>query len=302
MSHYNQPFLRRKFTEIILWPIQGVVVFIIVGMIRLLPVSFASFLCGKLANAIGPLTTHHQRAKTHLNLAMPELTASQTDDILQKMWNHLGRLAGEYPHLHRMGSARFMTIHGLENLAQVEDGGFLVGAHLGNWEMHVMVTAHLGRPFSIIYRKLNNPFTNWVLDTRHKRGNPDSFSKGNDAARGMLKSLAKKHLVHIIADQKYREGIKAPFLGLAADTPTGHIKIALKRKTPIIYMRAIRRQGCHYDIYIDPPIYIHTNETITDELIAHHAAQMNDRLSSFIKEAPEQWLWPHRRWDKDILK
>ena len=302
MSHYNQPLFRRKFTEFFLWPVQGILVFIIVGFIRLLPVSLTSFLCGKLANAIGPYTTHHQRAKTHLTLALPDITTAEQEQILHKMWNHLGRLAGEYPHVHHMGSERYMTFHGLEHLKNASDGGFLVGAHLGNWELNLMVTALLGRPYSIIYRKLNNPFTNWVLDTRHKRGNPDSFAKGKDAARGMLKSLDKKHLIHIIADQKYREGIKAPFLGLAADTPTGHIKIALKRKTPIIYMRAIRRQGCHYDIYIDPPVYIHTKEKITDELVAYHAVQMNDKLSQFIKESPEQWLWPHRRWGKDILK
>ena len=53
---------------------------------------------------------------------------------------------------------------------------------------------------------------------------------------------------------------------------------------------------------IDPPLYIHTKEKITDELVAHHALQMNDKLSSFIKETPEQWLWSHRRWGKDILK
>ena len=43
MSHYNQPLFRRKFTEFFLWPVQGILAFIIVGFIRLLPVSLTSF-------------------------------------------------------------------------------------------------------------------------------------------------------------------------------------------------------------------------------------------------------------------
>jgi KDO2-lipid IV(A) lauroyltransferase len=30
--------------------------------------------------------------------------------------------------------------------------------------------------------------------------------------------------------------------------------------------------------------------------------QINNHLSSWIKENPEQWLWIHRRWSKSLYK
>ncbi len=300
MSHYRQPFLKRKFTEFILWPLQGLLVLIVVGLIRLLPVAFTSALCGAIISKIGPLTTHHKRARKHLRHALGDLDDDAHEKILSDMWQHFGRLAGEYPHIHRMGSAKYLTFHGLHHLEDCNEGGFVIGAHLGNWELHLMVPAMLKRHYGAIYRPLNNPFSNWVLDMRSKRGSGDLYAKGQDAARGMLKTIKNNGMVYLFTDQKYREGVMAPFLGHEAATPIGHIKIALKRKTPIFYMRIIRRQGCHYDVHISPPTYIYKDGTVSDELIAQHAREMNDTLSEMIRQTPHQWLWPHRRWGKDL--
>ena len=34
------------------------------------------------------------------------------------MWAHIGRLAGEFPHIHKMGNESFLTIHGREHIEQ----------------------------------------------------------------------------------------------------------------------------------------------------------------------------------------
>ena len=300
MSHYNQPLLKRKLIEFLLWPLQGILVFILVGLMRLLPVEVTSYSLGKLVSFIGPFTTHHKRAKRHLRYALPDLSAQTHDEILAEMWHHFGRLAGEYPHIHKMNSDKYLTFHGLENLMSAKEGGFIIGAHLGNWELHLMASAIADKSYGAIYRPLNNPVSNWVLDMRAKRGRGEFYAKGQDAARGMLKTIKAGGMVYLFTDQKYREGITANFLGHPAATPIGHIKIALKHNTPIYYMRVIRREGCHYDAYISEPHYIYQDGKVTDALIAHHAQEMNDMLADMIKQTPHQWLWPHRRWGKDI--
>ena len=300
MSHYNTPIVLRKCIEYIVWPLQGLIVLVLVTIIRLLPVRLTSALFGHILSVLGPKLPHHKRALRHLRYAMPELSDDEQNAILAKMWSHFGRLVGEYPHIHKMGTDTFLTFHGLEHLQNATKGGFVIGGHLGNWELSTMVAAMMGRHYGVIYRPLNNPYANWALDMRRKRGKVDLYAKGQDAARGMLKTLKQNGLVFLYTDQKYREGMMAPFLGHDAPTPIGHIKIALKQKLPVFYMRVIRTSGCHYDVYIEPPIYLYEDGKADEATIAAHAAHMNDKLSQFIRENPEQWLWPHRRWGKNL--
>ena len=300
MSHYNRPLLYRKFIEFVIWPIEAVFAAILVGLMRCLPITFSSDLFGWLAAKIGPKTKYHKRSLAHIRYAMPHLTPAEQEAEIHKMWNHLGRVAGEFVHLHKMGNDRYLTFHGLEHLEAATDGGLILSGHIGNWELSVMTSKMLGHHYGLIYRPLNNPLANWVLDMRHLRGNPDCYAKGQDAARGMLTTLRKKGFIYLFVDQKYRQGLMSPFLGKPAMTPIGHIKLAMKQDVPLFFMRVIRREGPHYDVYIEPPFRLYHNGPITDEAIAEAALMINDKLSSWITETPSQWLWPHRRWGKDI--
>ena len=116
---------------------------LIVGLIRLFPVRMTSAFFGKLIALIGPLTPHHKRARTHLRYTFDYLTDTQEAEILSDMWAHFGRLAGEYPHIHKMGSSKYLTFHGLHHLENANEGGFVIGGHIGNWELHLMVSAML---------------------------------------------------------------------------------------------------------------------------------------------------------------
>ena len=298
MSHYKRPLFVRKFIEFTIWPIEALFVGLLVGVMRLLPVRLTSSAFGWLFSKIGPKTKYHKRCLSHIAYAMPELDLQSRQAIIKDMWGHLGRLAGEYPHIHKMGSEDFLTLHGAEHLDEAKDGAIILGGHLGNWEMNMMVAAMLSRHYGLVYRPLNNPLTNWLLDMRHLRGEADTYAKGQDAARGIMNTLKKKGLVYLFVDQKYRQGIMADFMGHPASTPIGHVRIALKKKVPLIFMRCLRREGCHYDVYIEEPIYIYTDGKVTDEAIKQSAQMINDKLSSWIRQTPSQWLWPHRRWGK----
>ena len=64
-----------------------------------LPVDGASALGGFLARTIGPLLGISGRAARTLHRAMPELDQAAVRRIIDGMWDNLGRVAGEYPHL-----------------------------------------------------------------------------------------------------------------------------------------------------------------------------------------------------------
>jgi len=54
-------------------------------------------------------------------------------------------------------------------------------------------------------------------------------------------------------------------------------------------------------IVVEPPIdYSEFSENNLENI--HHLTQViNDKLESWIKQNPDQWLWLHKRWPKELL-
>jgi len=87
------------------------------GGFGLLPLDRASALGGALARAIGPRLGLTKRARLNLRRALPELDAAATDAIIRGMWDNLGRVAAEYPHLREIrifAPGGRVETHGLE--------------------------------------------------------------------------------------------------------------------------------------------------------------------------------------------
>src|SRR5947209_8586875 len=84
-----------------------------------LPLDAASALGGMLTRHIGPWLGVSNRARRNLRAALPELSTIQTEKILRGMWDNLGRVAAEYPHLRHIrmfGAASRVETSGLEHL------------------------------------------------------------------------------------------------------------------------------------------------------------------------------------------
>src|ERR1051325_11448712 len=107
---------------------------------RALPLDIASAIGGGLARWIGPRLGVSNRARRNLHAAIPELSGTQIEAIVRGMWDNLGRVAAEYPHLRHIRvfppDGRVETL-GIEHLDQALADGrrvILFGGHLGNWE------------------------------------------------------------------------------------------------------------------------------------------------------------------------
>src|SRR5215470_1643500 len=66
---------------------------------RTLPIDVASAAGGALARWLGPRLGVSNRARRNLRAALPELGAAEIERIVRAMWDNLGRVAAEYPHL-----------------------------------------------------------------------------------------------------------------------------------------------------------------------------------------------------------
>src|SRR5438270_3154076 len=72
------------------------------GGFKLLPLDCASALGGALARRIGPFLSVSKHARRNLNRAFPELSETEIARVVAGMWDNLGRLAAEYPHLRKI--------------------------------------------------------------------------------------------------------------------------------------------------------------------------------------------------------
>jgi KDO2-lipid IV(A) lauroyltransferase len=75
------------------------------GVFKVLPVDSASALGGALARCIGPFFGVSKQARRNISRAFPELSEPEIKGIVAGMWDNLGRVAAEYPHLRKSVSS-----------------------------------------------------------------------------------------------------------------------------------------------------------------------------------------------------
>ena len=284
--------------RIFIWPIEAGLVFLLFFTARLLPVTIASAGLGYFLGFIGPFTPWQARARRNLSLALPHLDQQAQTAILKKMWNNLGRVLGEYPHVGRLAKTKRVEFVGLDHLHALHGGGFLIGAHIGNWEVGPLAALSVGKKVAAIYRPLNNPLLASLLERRQKHYGGDIYRKGREAALGMVTAIRKQQVMCLLVDQQLREGMAVPFFGHPAQTSISHIKIAIKKNVPIMFMRTERRNGCRFRVTISAPLTL--PQTSSDDAVLHVATAINQELARWIAAQPDQWFWPHRRWGKGI--
>jgi lauroyl/myristoyl acyltransferase len=69
------------------------------GGFKLLPLDCASALGGALARRIGPFLGVSKHAWRNISRAFPGLSETEIARVIAGMWDNLGRVAAEYPHL-----------------------------------------------------------------------------------------------------------------------------------------------------------------------------------------------------------
>jgi KDO2-lipid IV(A) lauroyltransferase len=288
----------RKLRQIFIWPIEAGLVFLLYYTARIMPVTLASWVIGAFLRLIGPLTPWHGRARRNLMAAMPELDRTAQNLALMAMWWNIGRVLGEYPHVAGLAAAGRIEFEGLENLQGLEKGGFLIGAHIGNWEIGPYAAITSGHRVAAIYRPLNNPLLAGLLERRQAIYGGGIYRKGREAALGMVTALKKGEFMCLLVDQKLREGMAVPFFGREATTSISYIKLAIRKKVPVMSVRTERLGGCRFKITISPPIALPASDDEASILAV--ATSINATLETWIRERPEQWFWPHRRWGKSL--
>src|SRR5438067_2194617 len=270
------------------------------AMLGSLPLDAASALGGALARRIGPRLGVSNRARRNLHAALPQLSVPQIEAIVRGMWDNLGRVTAEYPHLRHIrvfGPGNRVETRGLEHLDQALAAGrqvILFGAHLGNWEIAALAAGQRGLDIAQIYRAANNPLIDRMI-ARLRGGKSELIPKGAVASRRAVAALRRGGHVSLLADQKLNEGIAVPFFCRPAMTAPALALLALHFDCAVLPARVERLRGAHFRLTICPPLDLpKSGNRIAD--VAALMGAVNRILETWIRERPEQWFWLHSRW------
>jgi KDO2-lipid IV(A) lauroyltransferase len=282
------------------WRLQAWGAAVFFGAFGLLPLDWASAIAGWMARRIGPLLGVSKRARLNLRLAFPELSDAEIERITAGMWDNLGRVAAEYPHLRKIRvfepGGRVET-HGFEHMDRAVAAGrrmIIFSGHIANWEIGMLAAVQYGISVAQIYRAANNPLVDRMI-TRFRGDSGELIPKGTVAARRAIAVLRRGAHLTMLADQKMNDGIPVPFFGRSAMTASALAVLALRFDCDVLPARVERLAGARFRLTVFPPLPLPRS-------VDHHAdltammTMVNQTLEGWIRDRPEQWFWLHRRW------
>lgn len=274
------------------------------ALIHRLPIDTASDLGGWLGRNFGPRFPVTRVARANLRLAFPDKSPAEVEAIVRRMWDNLGRVAFEYPHLEAItdpaaGRVVWDNSAAVDAVHDAKQAAVFAAAHLANWEVIAIATARRVGNLNIIVREPNNPLVRDAVDRMRTVGGGTMVAKGSAGAKRALALLREGNVLGLLFDQRMSDGIAVPFFGIEAMTPVAPAQLALRYRCPLVPI-GIRRTGPgRFRLRALAPLELpDSGDRHRDAL--HVMAELNRILEDWIRERPEAWLWLHRRWPKEV--
>ena len=249
-----------------------------------------------------PLGIRRAVVERQLTAAFPDREPAEVARIARAAYANLGRTSVETAILPSCSPAQilalFEEVNGwniVEDLTSRGKGLIVVTGHLGNWELGGAYVAARGLPIDAVARHMANPlFDRYLTATRQRIGM--AVVHDDEAVRRVPRSLRGGRAVAFLVDQG-AVGLAStwvPFFGRYAKTPRGPAVFALRLGTPIVFGVALRRPSGRYQLSFEPIESRDTGdrEADVDRIVADYTAV----LERWVRQAPEQYFWHHRRW------
>ena len=239
----------------------------------------------------------------NLQLAFPQKTDADREEILRSVYRNLGYLLAEFclmPRYTPEETSRFIRYEGLENYLNARDRGkgvLVLTGHLGAWELSSFYHSLMGYPMGMVIRRLDNPMVDqFVNRIRCLHGN--RVVHKDDFARGLIASMRAGETVGILMDTNMTppQGVFVPFFGIEACTASGMARIALKTGAAVLpgFLLWEQREKRYVLRFGQELELVHTGDSEVDAI--SNTALFTKVIERYVRDYPEQWLWMHRRW------
>lgn len=295
---------RWQFVRQILWAFEGLVFALLVGVFALLPVDRASSLGRWLARRLGPRQDKSRIIRRNLELAFPDKTEAEREDLLLGVWGNMGAVAAEYPHLKRIGGSEADDRLQIEVLGEIEalrDSGkpaVFVSGHISNWELAAAAATRQGVPLSVVYTPPQNPWHERMLRHFREALNCRLLPRA-DSMRALIRELNEGRSIGLVMDQRVDSGTPIPFFGLPKLSTLIPARLALRFGCELVPLRIQRLEGARFKATFFPPVRPDDETAGEVDRAVQMTRKLNLMFEEWIRENPEDWFCTKRRWAKD---
>ena len=259
--------------------------------------------------------TRYRVASDNLRLALgPDVSQSEIDETIRRMWVHLFRVVIEIAQIPRkVRDDNVLSIvsydEGRQACWQAFSSGrpvILMGGHFGNWEIANTMFGLFGLPMGVVARDLDNPYLHaWFKRFRQHTGHVMISKDG--ASNDTLKLLSRRGHIGLLGDQDAGpRGVFVDFFGKPASTFKSIALLALETRAVICVGGAIRlpddwandgHSGSAWSRFklcceeIIDPLTIDSHDPVREITRRYTSA-----IERMVRRAPEQYFWVHKRW------
>tara|TARA_B100002019_G_scaffold240181_1_gene215781 strand:- start:180 stop:1034 length:855 start_codon:yes stop_codon:yes gene_type:complete len=254
-----------------------------------------------LGNIIGKYLGPIFRSKKSIinNLEKAGINKNQ-NIIASNVLGNYGRILAEYVHLKNFKNNKlnkYISIEGVEHFESIKKTKkpvVFISGHFNNFELMAMQIENSGIECAALYRPLNNPFLNKLMEKIRVRDICKiQIKKGRAGTREIIKNLKEGKSIALMIDQRVREGEKINFFGNLATTTTIPAQLIKKYNCDVVPIYIERNKNNYFKMYVSEPIKIKKTKSIKEITLF-----LNVVLEKMILKNVDQWIWSHDRWKK----
>ncbi len=275
----------------------------VAGFFRLLPHRNALRVGGGIGLFLHDIIgIRKQVARDNVAHAFPEKDHAWVNRTVRGAYKTMGMTlaaTSRIPALKGEAMERWVKVDGEEYLHEVfakGKGALVATIHFGLWELNGAWSANRGMETTYVVAEQANPLIEDLID-EHRAAVGVHIVKRQNAMRGIVKALRDNHLIAMMIDQSGGAGGEfIPWFSRPASTFRGIAVFALKTKSPVLMLTGRHIDGVqHVTIRPVPLTYTGDKKQDTKTLLY----ELHQRAEAAIREAPEQYLWLHKRWKYD---
>jgi predicted LPLAT superfamily acyltransferase len=191
---------------------------------------------------------------------------------------------------------------GEEYLRQMDKGGLLISAHVGNWEIAGQLLNRLEKNINILLLDAEHQQIKRYLSGVLTNRNVNFIVIKEDYSHlAQIKTAFERGEIIAMHGDRFIEGNKImifDFLGKPAPFPVGPVNIAARFGVPVSYVFAIKESKKHYHFYATPLRWVPFSQNLKkrDEFLSEALGAFVRTFEKIVKKYPLHWFNYYDFW------